>query len=183
MLARHHRTGHDLFFSGLGSQTLTLLSGRIPIYARVTSKIVGKRKEKAQMTIGCRGREAPKWHDSNCTFEGFDFCVWAYLQSSSPFLFPFYKKDATIHAATKVSRGLAYTSPMTRPTTCRVVGSALPDFAALNDCSVWGAWRLPTSLRVKNAWHIRPQVWKMGTQAPLESYVLYSYSCAYIFQR
>lgn len=64
--------------------------------------------------------------------------------------FPSTKMDATFHAATKASRGLANTtSPMARPTTCRVVGSAPPDLATLNDCSVWGARCMaypPTSL-------------------------------------
>lgn len=60
--------GHDLFFR-LGSHWNP---GRmIQICARVNSKISRETEGKTEMTIGWRGREAPKWHDSNCTFEGF----------------------------------------------------------------------------------------------------------------
>lgn len=140
-----------------------------------TPKLVGKQKEKPKWPL-VGGAERPQ-NDMiqtvplkvfNSVLEQF----WAYLQSSSPFLLPFYKNGCHVSCGYEsvqgfskhhITNGTPHNVPCRRQCTAgfchaewllRLGRPASPP-------------RLPTSLGVKNAWHIRPQVWKMGTQAPV----------------
>ena len=77
----------------------------IQICARVNSKISRETEGKTEMTIAWRGREAPKWHDSIVHLKAFNSVLEQ--QSSSPFLFPFYKNGCHVSCGYESVQGFS----------------------------------------------------------------------------